>query len=69
MIDAANKKKYLIVKDSEGNPLGTKLNLFSLEPGKSKAAWAKFPAPPPDTKAISIYIPGAPPFEDVPLGE
>ncbi|MGH7818891.1 MAG: hypothetical protein ACREQ9_03885 [Candidatus Binatia bacterium] len=68
-VDAANKKKYLIVKDTQGKPLGTKLNLFSLKGGKSKAAWAKFPAPPADVKTISVYIPGAPPFEDVPLAE
>lgn len=64
-VDTANNKKYLIVKDSEGNPLGTNLHYFVLAPGESKSAWAKFPAPPPDVERITVYLPGAPPFEDV----
>ncbi len=64
-VDTVNNKKYLIVKDSEGKPLGTKLQYFVLAPGESKSAWAKFPAPPPDVENITVYLPGAPPFEDV----
>ena len=44
-VDTKNNKKYLIVKDSDGKPLGTKLKYFVLPAGKSKAAWGKFPAP------------------------
>jgi hypothetical protein len=64
-VDTKNNKKYLIVKDSEGKPLGTMLQYFVLGPGESKSAWAKFPAPPEGVETITIYLPGAPPIEDV----
>jgi hypothetical protein len=66
-IDANNKKKYLVVKDAEGKALGTNLRYLTLAAGESKAAWGKFPEPPADIQKISIYLPGAPPFEDVPI--
>jgi hypothetical protein len=66
-IDAKNKKKYLVVKDAEKKALGTNLKYFTLAPGESKAAWGKFPEPPADVQKISVYLPGAPPFEDVPI--
>ena len=66
-IDAKNQKKYLVVKDAEKKALGTNLKYFTLAPGESKAAWGKFPEPPADVQKISIYLPGAPPFEDVPI--
>lgn len=66
-IDAKNKKKYLVVKDAEKKALGTSLKYFALAPGESKAAWGKFPEPPADVDKISVYLPGAPPFEDVPI--
>ena len=66
-VDPKNKKKYPIVKDSQGNPLSSNLQYFEVGPGQTKAGWAKFPAPPPDIATISVYIPGAPPFENVPV--
>ena len=66
-IDPKNKKKYLVVKDAEKKALGTNLKYFTLAPGESKAAWSKFPEPPADVQKISVYLPGAPPFEDVPI--
>jgi hypothetical protein len=66
-IDSKNKKKYLVVKDAEKKALGTNLRYFTLAPGESKAAWGKFPEPPADVQKISVYLPGAPPFEDVPI--
>jgi hypothetical protein len=66
-LDTKSKKKYLGVKDSEGKALGTNLRYFALAPGESKAAWVKFPEPPADVQKISVYLPGAPPFEDVPI--
>jgi hypothetical protein len=66
-IDTKSKKKYLVVKDSEGKAVGTNLKFFTLAPGESKAAWGKFPEPPADVQKISVYLPGTPPFEDVPI--
>jgi hypothetical protein len=66
-IDVKNKKKYLVVKDAEKKALGTNLKYFTLAPGESKVAWGKFPEPPADVQKISVYLPGAPPFEDIPI--
>jgi hypothetical protein len=66
-IDPQNRKKYLVVKDADGKALGTNLRYLTLEPGESKAAWGKFPEPPADVRKVSVYLPGAPPFEDVPI--
>jgi len=66
LIDAVNKKKYLVVRDSErkcvcsrvesGIPVGERMNL-----------WAKFPAPPDDVKVIAVMIPHFAPMDDVPI--
>jgi len=66
LIDAVNKKKYLVVRDSErkcvcsrvesGIPVGERMNL-----------WAKFPAPPDDVKVIAVMIPQFAPMDDVPI--
>jgi len=66
-VDAKNKKRYPVIKDTEGKPLSSNLDYFEVGAGEAKAGWAKFPAPPTDVTAISVYIPGAPPFENVPI--
>lgn len=66
-VDAKNKKKYPIIKDTENKPLSSNLEYFEVGAGETKAGWAKFPAPPADVSMISVYIPGAPPFENVPI--
>jgi hypothetical protein len=68
-VDAKNKKKYPIIKDTENKPLSSNLDYFEVGAGETKAGWAKFPAPPPDVTAISVYILGAPPFENVPIAQ
>ncbi|MGH8058437.1 MAG: hypothetical protein ACREOH_14575, partial [Candidatus Entotheonellia bacterium] len=66
-VDTKNKKKYLVVKDAQGKALGTNLKYFKLAPNESKSSWGKFPEPPADVQKIAVYLPGAPPFEDVPI--
>ena len=68
-VDAKNKKKYLVIRDTENHPLASALHDLTVDPGETKGCWAKFPAPPADVTAISVYIPGAPPFENVPLAQ
>ncbi|HEY7002498.1 MAG TPA: hypothetical protein VH330_12235 [Candidatus Udaeobacter sp.] len=68
-VDAKNKKKYLVIRDSEQKALASAMHDLDLKAGETKGCWAKFPAPPADTAAISVYIPGAPPFENVPLAQ
>ena len=68
-IDPKNKKKYLVIKDSENNAVASNMKYLELEPGASKAGWLKLPAPPSDVKTITVYLPGAPPFEGVAVGQ
>lgn len=67
-IDPAENKKYQFLTDSGGNRI---VNVFygQLQPGQQRANWAKFPAPPPTSSKISIYIPHFPPFEDIPVSQ
>lgn len=72
-VSAANKK-YFILKDSEGTYLtpqasGTGSLTVTLDPGGQYAWWAKYPAPPDDVKAITLYLKVAAPLEDVPVSD
>ncbi len=73
LVDAHNKMKYPVVKDTKGNLVAGKHGghgkVFVLEPKKTLGTWAKFIAVPPDVKIISVFIPGAQPFEDVPISD
>jgi hypothetical protein len=68
LVDAANKKKYLVVRDSDGKCLCS-AGLDAIEVGKSRALWARFPAPPADVQEISIVVPHFIPLDDVPISQ
>ena len=66
LIDAANKKKYLTVKDASGKCLCTEIKG---EVGKDKPVnlWAKFPAPPTTVQKVTVVVSGFEPIESVPI--
>lgn len=68
-VDPATNKKYPLLKDQTGQPVAAKHEQFgsriSLTPKQVVNTWAKFPAPPPEVEVITVYLPGAPPFEGV----
>ncbi len=66
LIDAANKKKYLVVKDSEGKCLCSELK-EDVNKGTRFNLWAKFPAPPAEVQKIGVIVPGFEPIESVPI--
>lgn len=73
VMDAAAGKKYEVLKDEKENYIAA-LNpgwparwYKRINPGESQTIWMKFPAPPPEVKAITLQLPGMPPFEDVPI--
>ena len=68
LVDAANKKKYLVIRDSDGKCLCS-AGLDDIEVGKSRALWARFPAPPQDVQEISIVVPHFIPLDDVPISQ
>jgi hypothetical protein len=68
----AGSKKYFILRDSEKTPLAPQAdgggNLdATIAPGGTWTWWAKYPAPPPEVKAISYYTSVAAPIEDLPI--
>jgi hypothetical protein len=64
--DPAENKKYAYLTDSENNKI---LDIFwgNFNAGEQHLNWAKFPAPPPTSGKITVYIPKFMPFEDVPV--
>jgi len=69
LVDEENGTKYFALSDKEGQLLATEDEYDgiweSVEPGKTKRFWAKFPAPPPAVKAINILFSDADPFESI----
>lgn len=69
LVDAANKKKYQVILDSEKKCLCSD-GLSSDIPAKSRInVWAKLPAPPEDVQQVSIIIPHFIPMDDVPISQ
>ncbi|GAB3317773.1 hypothetical protein GCM10027299_09120 [Larkinella ripae] len=76
VIDEVTAKKYNVLKDQSGkfmaSPIQTdqdnkriKISISSND--KPVTVWFKFPAPPADTKAISVTIPEVGSYNDIPL--
>lgn len=66
-IDPAGNKKYSNLT-IDGKRI---LDMWagSLPPGEQRVMWAKYPAPPPTSKRISLNVPKFTPFEDVPVSQ
>jgi Cytochrome oxidase complex assembly protein 1/zinc-ribbon domain len=71
---SASSKKYFILKDTDGTYLTPSADMFGnfgvdVDPGGQYTWWAKFPAPPPDVKTVTLYMPLAAPLEDIPVSD
>ena len=66
MIDAVGKKKYFVVRDTEGACLCSR-DLSDIKPRNRANLFAKFPAPPEDVQKITVVIPHFIPMDDVPI--
>ena len=63
LLDYANRRKYLVVRDSGGGCLCTSLNPFeATEPGR-RVLWAKFAAPPKSVDHVTLLMPDAEPID------
>ncbi|MFE1951384.1 hypothetical protein ACFW9D_13035 [Streptomyces sp. NPDC059524] len=60
LVDQAGKKKYLILRDTQGRCLCTKFNGQILS-GKSADWYAQFPAPPEGTNSVTFQVGAMPP--------
>lgn len=66
LIDAEGKKKYFVVRDTEG-ACACSRGLKDIKPKTRANLWAKFPAPPDDVQKITVVIPHFIPMDDVPI--
>ncbi|MEU9783486.1 hypothetical protein AB0H92_21420 [Streptomyces phaeochromogenes] len=60
LVDQEGKKKYLILRDTEGRCLCTRFT-GALRAGESADWFAQFPAPPEDTTKVSFQVGSMPP--------
>jgi hypothetical protein len=71
VMDAAAGKKYEVLKDEKGSYIAALRSGYNnrwyeyVKPAQSVTIWMKFPAPPPEVKAVTLQVPGVPPFEDL----
>ena len=66
LIDAANKKKYFVLRDTENACLCSR-RVPPIATKSRTSLWAKFPAPPADVEKITVVIPHFTPMDDVPI--
>jgi hypothetical protein len=62
LVDTANKKKYLVVRDADRKCLCSELRQ-DFVPGSRFNQWAMFPAPPDNVQKITVVIPGFAPVD------
>jgi len=73
VMDANAGKKYEVLKDEKGTYIAMLHPGYSdrwygnVKPGEQVTIWMKFPAPPAEVKAVTLQLPGVPPFEDIPI--
>jgi hypothetical protein len=61
LTDSKGKKKYLVLRDTQGRCLCTKFDGGGVEAGQSADWFAQFPAPPADTTNVDFQVGSMPP--------
>ncbi|MFF6785604.1 hypothetical protein [Streptomyces sp. NPDC012510] len=61
LVDGAGKKKYLVLRDTEGRCLCTKFEGGGVESGQATDWYAQFPAPPEGTTSVDFQVGSMPP--------
>ncbi|MDQ0599246.1 hypothetical protein QF037_003591 [Streptomyces canus] len=56
LVDSASKKRYYVLRDTDGRPLTT-TDLNSLKAGESAPVFMQFPAPPAETTEVTFQLP------------
>jgi hypothetical protein len=65
LIDNANKKKYLVVRDSAGKCTCSLMR--EVKAGARTNLWAKFAAPPANVEKVTVVVPDFQPIDGVPI--
>ncbi|WP_239070450.1 MULTISPECIES: hypothetical protein [unclassified Streptomyces] len=60
LVDQAGKKRYYVLRDTEGKCLCT-MGLLSIQPKETRPIFAQFPAPPTGTTSVEFQLPTMPP--------
>ncbi|WP_330307007.1 MULTISPECIES: hypothetical protein [unclassified Streptomyces] len=61
LVDSNGKKKYLVLRDTQGRCLCTKFDGGGVDAGQSADWFAQFPAPPSDTTKVDFQVGSMPP--------
>ncbi|WP_046502000.1 hypothetical protein [Streptomyces odonnellii] len=56
LVDKTEKKRYYVLRDTDGNPLTT-TGITRLDGGASATFFAQFPAPPESTSQVDLQLP------------
>ncbi len=59
LIDQAGKKRYLVLRDTDGECLCT-TGLVNIRPGETRSVFAQFPAPPAGVTDVDFQLPTMP---------
>ncbi|SNS51540.1 hypothetical protein SAMN05216252_106301 [Actinacidiphila glaucinigra] len=60
LVDSVGKKRYYVLRDTEGKCLCT-MGLTLIKPGETRPLFAQFPAPPEGTTEMEFQLPTMPP--------
>jgi hypothetical protein len=60
LVDEAGKKRYYVLRDTEGKCLCT-MGLVGIQPKETRPFFAQFPAPPASTTEVDFELPTMPP--------
>ncbi|MEV0119836.1 hypothetical protein AB0H77_42400 [Streptomyces sp. NPDC050844] len=61
LVDQEGKKKYLVLRDTEGRCLCTKFDGGGVDTGQTAEWYAQFPAPPEGTSKVDFQVGAMPP--------
>ncbi|MFC8130589.1 hypothetical protein [Streptomyces sp. NPDC057302] len=61
LVDQEGKKKYLVLRDTEGRCLCTKFDGGGVKAGQTADWYAQFPAPPAETGKVDFQVGAMPP--------
>ncbi|MEU8550770.1 hypothetical protein [Streptomyces roseoverticillatus] len=59
LVDASGKKRYLVLRDTDGECLCS-TGLTNIKPSESRPVFAQFPAPPADVTEVDFQLPTMP---------
>lgn len=60
LVDEAGKKRYYVLRDTDGRCLCT-MGLVGIQPDETRPFFAQFPSPPETTTAVEFELPTMPP--------